>query len=819
MVERPTKPYDRHKIDALAVDQPLVRPWPGEGLWSPMDRGRWAYWFCVEIEARRLFLWLPVGLMIGVLLYTTADQEPLWPAGVLLTLVLAALVWGQRHHHGLAYYILLFVTWIAFGFTAATLHTIWMARPVLSAPYFGYVTGWIEEIDWRTGSARLIVRVESLYVGKDVKPADRPAKPYRIRVTYSGNVPIKAGDRIRAATRLQPPPGPVVPGGYDFRYDAFFKQIGGVGSLSGSLTVLRPPNLSQAQQFWTGLDNLRNQITTRITSTIGGQAGAVGAALVTGKRGTIDDTSNDVLRAAGIYHVISISGLHMAIAAGFAFTTARLLLLLIPGLALRSDIRRWSALAGICGAVIYDLFAGSDIATERSMLMSVVFFGAILAGRRLLSMRNWALAAVILVILEPQGVLNPGFQMSFAAVAALIALYERKPNLVSFEVNHHHVPQLNIPKSPLKPQPRGPMERLIRGAWTLFLDIVLTTLVAELATAPYGLFHFHMVQTYGIVGNAITLPFVSLIVMPSAFVGMVLLPFGLDAPIWQIMGFGVQGVLDMSRLIASWPNATIIVPGFGAGPLLWLTLGLAFLTLWISPIRWFGCAGLLIGTGMLIGSAHHEDVLIGREARFMAVRGPDDRLAFAGRGINRFSLQHYLHDDGDARPVTHPDLIKQGACDKISCALPLRDGRMAVLLLPQSGKQGQNSKDDDTKSGQEHRMKDWLDNLCRTAAIIIAPDQTHEWMIRQRAMPEHSVGGQRVGGQRPLQHHPPCKALVITPDQISQQGPLSLKLDQGGEITITTNNRATWNRPWALKRQAEQDRSDQVTSPASDHAQ
>ena len=598
-------------------------------------------------------------------------------------------------------------------------------------------------------------------------------------------------------------------GGYDFRFDSFFKQIGGVGSLSGTVTILRPADLTLSQRFWTGLDNLRNHITRRITSTIGGQEGAVGAALVTGKRGTIDETSNDILRAAGIYHVISISGLHMAIAAGFAFTLARLILLLIPGLALRADIRRWSAFAGVCGAVVYDLFAGSDIATERSMLISVVFFGAILAGRRLLSMRNWAVAAIILVILEPQGVLNPGFQMSFAAVAALIALYEKRPNLAGFEVNHQHVLQFNTPQTAIVTQKPGPIARFGQGAWKLSVDIVLTTLVAELATAPFGLFHFHMIQTYGIIGNAITLPFVSLIVMPSAFIGIFLLPFGWDAPVWQVMGFGVHGVLEISRLIASWPNATVIVAGFGAGPLLWLTGGLALLTLWISPIRWIGCVGLLIGAVQMVGSAHHEDVLIGREARFIAARGPDDRLSFAGRGINRFSLQHYLHEDGDARPITHPDLIKTAACDKTSCTLPMRDGRSAVLLLPQTEKAAQKAKAADATGEAETRKQQWLQTVCATAAVIVAPDRERFDTLNQRdgsrpkTKADKGKTAQKTG----------CQALIITPDLISRQGPISLKLEAGGAMRITANNRATWNRPWAPKapQKPEQARHDTIS--------
>ena len=321
---------------------------------------------------------------------------------------------------------MLFVFAVASGFLAACVQTLRLSTPVLQQPWTGYGSGVIEQIEWGQDNngqenARLVLR---LYKLGALAPQDRPVK---LKLSVKGKPAIKAGDQIYAAFHLQPLPGPTFPGGYDFRFDYYFKQIGGVGSIVGPIRQGYGPSPSLWQSFWFKLDHYRCEVTERIIKTIGGQNGAVAAALVTGKRGYINEHSNDILRSAGIYHVVSISGLHMAIAAGLAFTFVRIGLLLISGLSLRHDTRRWAAWAGMAGAVIYDVFAGSDIATERSMLMTMVLFGAIAFGRRLLSMRNCALAAILLVLVEPNGVLNPGFQMSFAAVVGLIAFYERKP--------------------------------------------------------------------------------------------------------------------------------------------------------------------------------------------------------------------------------------------------------------------------------------------------------------------------------------------------------------------------------------------------------
>jgi competence protein ComEC len=399
---------------------------------------------------------------------------------------------------------LVLVCAVAAGFLAACLQTLRVSAPVLQAPWMGYGSGLIEQIDWGQDgagedNAHVILRVYKLGT------LEAHQRPLKLKLSLKGRPAIQAGDVIYAPMRVQPLPGPSYAGGYDFRFDYFFKQVGGVGSIVGPIKqgYGRPPTMWQ--QVWAGIDRYRCLVTERIVHVIGGQNGAVAAALITGKRGYINDHSNDVLRSAGIYHVVSISGLHMAIAAGFAFTCARLFFLLIPGLSLRHDTRQWAAWTGMAGAVVYDIFAGSDIATERSMLMTLVLFGAIAFGRRLLSMRNCALAAILLVIVEPNGVLNPGFQMSFAAVAGLIALYERKPvNRNATMQSVQALPGFADHQGKSIPTPFYKHPKL-KG---LLHEVVFTTLVAEAATAPFGLYHFHMIQSYGLVGNAITLPFV-----------------------------------------------------------------------------------------------------------------------------------------------------------------------------------------------------------------------------------------------------------------------------------------------------------------------
>jgi competence protein ComEC len=291
----------------------------------------------------------------------------------------------------------------------------------------------------------------------------------------------------------------------------------------------------------------------------------------------------------------------------------------------------------------------------------------------------------LLVIVEPNGVLNPGFQMSFAAVAGLIALYERKP--VNRNATMQSVQALqgfadhqgkSIP-TPFYKHPK------LKG---LLHEVVFTTLVAEAATAPFGLYHFHMIQSYGLVGNAITLPFVSFIVMPAAGIGLLAMPFGWDAPVWTLMGMGIDAIMRCCEWIAAWPVATRYMAGFSVLALLWMVLGFTILCLLISPLRFTAIAFLCVGL-ILALQTDRPEFYVSRDGRSVAVRMEDGRLKFAGLGLNNFTLSQIARQDGDDRLASDPTLIAAEACEKKDCRLTSASGLKIALvwneaLLPQA---------------------------------------------------------------------------------------------------------------------------------------
>jgi competence protein ComEC len=622
----------------------LPRPWTAGLDWSLLDgRGWLSRNVACEVEQRRLFPWTAVCFGLGIVLFFQADGQPtLWaPLGAVALCAVAAVV---LRHNLLAFSVMIALVSLFAGFSAGAIRTRSVEAPVLSRITITPITGFIEAVEDRDGGKRLLLHVVSM---KDIP---EPSRPRLVRVSVRKGEGLSAGEFIGGTARLLPPPQAAWPGGYDFARDAYYKGIGAVGSLSGPVRRLDPP-VAPDWSLWLAaqVDGARNALTQRIASSIGGAAGGVGAALVTGKRGLIGEATNDILRGAGIYHIVSISGLHMVLAAGTFFWLVRALLALAPGLALLWPVKKIAAVAAMIGATVYCVFSGSDVATERSLIMTLVMFGAILADRPALSIRNLSIAAIIVLAREPEALLGPSFQMSFGAVAAMMAL----------------VPLMHRPSR--EGAPATLLERGLIWIGRAMLGLVTTTLVASIATAPFAAYHFQSLNPYGLIGNALALPLVSLIVMPSAVLGVLAYPFGLDRPVWQVMGAAVSQVLEVSAWVGGFSGSTLVVPALGIGALALLSLGLLVLTIPASPLRWI--ALIPAGAGLAFAAAPSRyDIYIDRDGAGAAIRNARGQLTLVGKPSD-FVAEQWLRADGDGRSADDAGLRQDARCDAAGCVV------------------------------------------------------------------------------------------------------------------------------------------------------
>jgi competence protein ComEC len=320
-------------------------------------------------------------------------------------------------------------------------------------------------------------------------------------------------------------------------------------------------------------------------------------------------------------------------------------------------VKKIAAVAAMLGGTAYCVFSGSDVATERSLIMTLVMFGAVLADRPALSIRNLSIAALIVLAREPEALLGPSFQMSFGAVAAMMAL----------------VPLMH------RRQTEGAPATLIgKGLVWLRqagLGLITTTLVASIATAPFAAYHFQTLNPYGLIGNALALPLVSMIVMPSAVLGVLAYPFGLDRPVWQLMGAAVSQVLEVSAWVGSFGGSTVVVPALGIGALGLLSIGLLVLTLPASSLRWL--ALVPAGAGLAFAAApERHDIYIDREGAGAAIRSAGGRLTLVGK-TSSFVAEQWLRADGDDRSADDPSLRRDARCDRAGCVV---EGRSRTFI-------------------------------------------------------------------------------------------------------------------------------------------
>ena len=332
-----------------------------------------------------------------------------------------------------------------------------------------------------------------------------------MRVSVRKGTAPPVGAFVEFKARLSPPLAPLRPGGYDFARDLYFQRIGASGFVLGAIKTAEPPVAARAAAALRGRRSTACATpSTRIRAALPGDAGAIASALITGKRDAISTPVNDAMYISGLGHVLSISGYHMAVVAGVVFFVLRALLALLPALASRHPIKKWAALAALAAAAFYLVLSGAEVATQRAFIMMAIVLVGVMVDRPALTLRTLALAALGVLLLAPEAVVHPSFQMSFAATLALVAAYERGLPWTSGGGRH--------------------AARRARRAVGRARDrrAVLASLVAGLATTLYAAYHFHRLAPYGVLANLLAMPIVSVWVMPPGCSALLALPFGFD---------------------------------------------------------------------------------------------------------------------------------------------------------------------------------------------------------------------------------------------------------------------------------------------------
>jgi competence protein ComEC len=410
---------------------------------------------------------------------------------------------------------------------------------------------------------------------------------------------------------------------------------------------------------------VRQAIGRRVVEALPGQTGAIANALITGERGAIAEETNQAFRASGLFHILSISGLHMVIMAGAVFVSIWLLLAAIPAIALRYSVKKWAAAAAMIGALAYLMISGSSSATVRSYIMISIMFLAVLLDRPAIELRNVALAALLILVLWPENLLDPGFQMSFAAVVGLVSVYEwlRKRRDAGGD---------------------GTRRGMV-GMAALFLGgIVTSTLVASLAVAPFGVYHFQNTQQFAILANLLAIPICNFIVMPAALGALVAMPLGLESIPLLVMGWGIAAMVWCAETVAALPGAVGRVPSMPTLAFALMVCGGLWWALWSARWRVLGVVGIVAGL-MLAPASQRPDVLVGCSGDLVAVRGEDGMLSATGNRKTRYELTRWLEADADARDAGEVARAQSFRCDAGTCVAKVKGIQLTVAKSVQEG--------------------------------------------------------------------------------------------------------------------------------------
>ena len=682
-----------------------------------------------EADRERWALWLPVLFGSGVALYFLLPFEPARLPG-LITLVacLVLALLAQRLGRALAAVLLLSPAALDAGLLAAGWRSDWAAAPVLERPaVISGLSGRVAEVERFPDGPR--VRLEAL----DARRGWRDA-PHAVRVKLrAGPVPVLGG-RIRLMAKLSPPSRPAFPGAYDFARAAWFEQLGGVGfALSDwrSIPSRAPPGWLDRVEL--ALERVRQTVGEAVQADLPGPPGAVAVALLTGERSGVPEAVLEHLRRSGLAHLLAISGLHIGMVAAIVFVSVRALLALRESWARDRPIKKWAASAALLAIFCYLLLVGATVPTQRAVMMTGLVLLAILTDRQAISMRLVAMAAAVVLLLAPEALIGASFQLSFAAVVALVAVYE------SFR-----------PVGSWLGEGRGWTRRVV----FYLAAVCLTTVIAGAATAPFAVHHFGRISQYSVPANLAAVPIVTFWVMPWGLVALLLLPLGLHGLALEPMSWGIEAVLGIAAAVSDLPGAVGRLPPMTGWGLACVAIGGLWAAIWRQRWRWAGVPLVLAGLASPLSQPVPLAVLHGK--------GNQAALVWNGalwiEAPRRDRFVQSIWEEKTALPIAGgwDDLAREAGapirCDPLSCLVTWRHepGTETVLALPR-----------DPRAVPED---------CRRAQVVRLPIVPHPGLCR--------------------------RTTAVNPADLARRGTHVLYAGPSGSVRIETVQYRRGDRPW-----------------------
>jgi competence protein ComEC len=597
----------------------------------------------LEAEHAQLPPWFVIGFGSGIAAWFALGSVLEWQSFLCLAAALALIgfaLGSERTGRALGWFALAALIGCALVWARAA----WIEQPRLERPVVTQLSAKVEIVEHL--AARDTVRLL-------VRPDDAALPPHvRVSIDEDEFPPgIAPGAEVQLRARLAPPPPMALPGTYDFARDAWFRGIGAVGKAMGPVTVVKPAAPR-------GLDRVRERLREHIVSRLPQSSAGIAIALVTGDQNAVDQDDADAMRRSGLTHLLSVSGLHIAAVVAFAMLLTLKLLALSERLALRFNLVLVAAGVAAAAGIGYTVLTGAQVPTVRSCVAALLILAGIAIGRDAISIRLIATGALIVLIFRPEALAGPSFQMSFAAVTAIVALHSTR-----------------WARQLLQRRDEGVIARTGRA----LIGIVATGLVVEIALMPLALYHFHRSGLYGVGANIVAIPLTTFVIMPLEASALLLDAVGWGKPLWLLCGAAIDGLLKLAHAVASARGAVALMPSIPVWAFAAMVAGGIWLCLWNTRLRLLGLAPIAVGA-IGAAAAPAPDLLITGDGRHLAVVQDGVPLILRDRAGDyvRSLLAEASGFDGD------PDILDgqpTSDCSRDACVAVLRKDAAEWRLL------------------------------------------------------------------------------------------------------------------------------------------
>ena len=576
-------------------------------------------------QKSQLFLWAPVCFIVGIGSYFALKTEPSVLLGgslSLFSLGAGVCLWRYRdfsagYKFSFIFSVGVFLTCL--GFTAAQVRSHLVYTPMLLKKMSPVgVIGTIETIEPLSANEGSRVVLTDL----EIERLTSQETPHKVRLKIRKSENLHAGQRIDVLAGLNPASGPVAPGAFDFQRAAYFKGIGAVG-----FAYIEPRILKEAEGEGFQLTSIRYHIANNVVQHAEDPQQSVLIALMTGQRAAIRDQDWDALRASGLAHLLAISGLHVGMVAGVLFFFSRLLLAFSSRLALSYPIKKWAAAIALIGAFFYTMIVGATIPTQRALMMTGLVMMAIIFDRSPFSLRLVVLAAFVVLLLSPESLTSVSFQMSFAAVTALICFYEFiRPVWMAW---HRQA-------------------GIVRRFLLYFAGVSLTTVIAGAATGLFALYHFQNYAAYGVLANMVAVPLMAFIVMPLVVLSYVLMPLGMSGFPLDIAQWGVSWILATAHWVSGLEGAVWHVPNWPQWIFVLMVFSLWAWMIWQGRLRHIMIPVFFV---LVVITLFHRQphILISSKVDLISVRDEQDDLWFSTGRKERYAAENWLRRNGQSK--------------------------------------------------------------------------------------------------------------------------------------------------------------------------